>query len=117
MKHITILATPGINIGSIDNPRRAFLTVNDYLEQRGEPPFFKVVIAGSSKEIPLDNGLCTLHADVEIKDLFKTDLIIIPAFEGDLQKGLEDDIQVMTDMHIKKIDEHLVVKEKEIMTI
>ncbi len=35
----------------------------------------------------------------------------------DLQKGLEDDIQVMTDMHIKKIDEHLVVKEKEIMTI
>ncbi|MEO7315522.1 MAG: helix-turn-helix domain-containing protein [Ginsengibacter sp.] len=89
MKHITILATPGINIGSIDNPRRAFLTVNDYLEQRGEPPFFKVIIAGSSKEIPLDNGLCTLHADVEIKDLLKTDLIIIPAFEGDLQKGLE----------------------------
>ncbi len=89
MKHITILATPGINIGSIDNPRRAFLSVNNYLEQRGEPPFFKVIIAGSTKEIPLDNGLCTLHADVEIKDLLKTDLIIIPAFEGDLRKGLE----------------------------
>ena len=89
MKHITILATPGINIGSIDNPRRAFLSVNEYLENLGEPPFFKISVAGSSKEIPLDNGLCTLHADVEIKDVSKTDLIIIPAFEGDLQKGLE----------------------------
>ena len=92
MKHITILATPGINIGSIDNPRRAFFSVNEYFEQRGEPPFFKVSIAGSSKEVPLDNGLCTLHADVEIKDLKKTDLIIIPAFDGDLQKGLEQSI-------------------------
>ena len=35
----------------------------------------------------------------------------------DLQKGLEDDIQEITDAHIKKIDEHLVVKEKEIMTV
>lgn len=89
MKHITILATPGINIGSIDNPRRAFLSVNDYLEQSGKPPFFIVKVAGSSREIPLDNGFCTLHADVEIKDVGKTDLIILPAFEGDLQKGLE----------------------------
>lgn len=89
MKRITILATPGINIGSIDNPRRAFLSVNEYLEKTGERPFFKVEVAGSSKEIPLDNGLCTLHADILIQDVLKTDLIIIPAFEGDLQKGLE----------------------------
>ena len=27
------MATPGINIGSIDNPRRAFLSVNEYLQQ------------------------------------------------------------------------------------
>ncbi|MCZ4317916.1 ribosome recycling factor [Aequorivita viscosa] len=35
----------------------------------------------------------------------------------DLKKGLEDDIQEMTDTHIKKIDEMFVAKEKEIMTV
>ena len=89
MKHITILATPGINIGSIDNPRRAFLSVNEYLRNLGEAPLFKVEVAGKTKEILLDNGLCTLHAEVLFKDLDRTDLIIIPAFEGDLSVGLD----------------------------
>ncbi|SDW92009.1 ribosome recycling factor [Aequorivita viscosa] len=35
----------------------------------------------------------------------------------DLKKNLEDDIQKMTDKHIKKIDDFLAVKEKEIMTV
>src|SRR5690625_2376858 len=49
---------------------------------------FKVQVAGCTKEIPLENGLCTLHADAEIKTL-KTDLIIIPAFDGSIKKGVE----------------------------
>ncbi|WP_347373834.1 ribosome recycling factor [Aequorivita sp. Q41] len=35
----------------------------------------------------------------------------------DLKKSLEDDIQEMTDQHIKKIDEIFQKKEKEIMTV
>ena len=35
----------------------------------------------------------------------------------DLKKSLEEDIQDMTDQHIKKIDEILAKKEKEIMTV
>jgi ribosome recycling factor len=35
----------------------------------------------------------------------------------DLVKNLEIDIQEMTDRHIKRIDESLVIKEKEIMTV
>ena len=35
----------------------------------------------------------------------------------DLKKGLEDDIQKMTDQHIKKIDDIFAIKEKEIMTV
>ena len=90
MKHIVILATPGINVGSIDNPRRAFLSVNEYFKSMDQPPFFNVLVAGSSKEIILDNGYCTLHVDEEIKNLGKTDLIIIPAFEGDIRKAVEN---------------------------
>lgn len=85
MKHITILATAGSNLGSIDNPRRAFLYVNDLLAQRGKPPLFRVQIAGEQKEVRLANGMCTLYPDVEIRNLKKTDLVVIPAFDGDLR--------------------------------
>lgn len=93
MKHITIIANSGSNLGSIDNPRRAFLFVNEYLENKGESPLFKVQVAGLTKEIRLENGLCTLHADVVIKNIKKTDLIIIPAIDGDLAKEIEMDQQ------------------------
>jgi transcriptional regulator GlxA family with amidase domain len=89
MKQIVILATEGCNLGSIDNPRRAFLAVNEYLKAKGNPRLFKVLIAGASKEVKLANGIYTIHPDIEIKNLKKTDLLIIPAFEGDIQKGVE----------------------------
>lgn len=96
MKHITILATSSSNLGSIDNPRRAFLSVNEYLKQKGERPLFKIQIAGITKEISLKNGLCTLNADIEINSLKKTDLIIIPAFDGDIVKELEQDTKIIS---------------------
>ena len=95
MKHITILATSGCNLTSIDTPRRAFLSVNQDLKNKNEPPLFKVEIAGSKKEIKLCNGLYTVHADVEIKNLKKTDLVIIPAFEGNIQKGVEENAELI----------------------
>lgn len=88
MKHITILATSGSNLASIDTPRRAFLSVNEDLKIKNKAALFKVEIAGSTKEIKLNNGIYTVHTDVEIKNLKKTDLVIIPAFEGDVQKGV-----------------------------
>ena len=39
------------------------------------------------------------------------------AVSEDLAKNLEIDIQEMTDRHIKRIDESLAIKEKEIMTV
>lgn len=83
------MATAGSNLGSIDNPRRAFLTVNDYLKSRGKMPMFNVQIAGSSKEVKLSNGIYTIHPDIEIKNIKKSDLLIIPAFEGDIKTGVE----------------------------
>ena len=32
-------------------------------------------------------------------------------------KGAEEEVQKLTDQYIKKIDEHLAHKEKEIMTV
>jgi ribosome recycling factor len=41
----------------------------------------------------------------------------IEGASDDLKKGLEEDVQKMTDASITKIDSLLVVKEKEIMTV
>jgi len=51
------------------------------------------------------------NANTEIKKLEKEGL------SEDLAKNMETDIQALTDSHIKKIDEMLVAKEKEIMTV
>ena len=95
MKHITILATTGSNLGSIDNPRRAFLTVNESLKDKGKSPLFKIQIAGTTKEIKLNNGIYTIHPDAEIKNIKKTDLVIIPAFEGDIKIGVEQNTELI----------------------
>lgn len=50
-------------------------------------------------------------ANNEIKKLEKDGL------SEDLAKNMEADIQTLTDSHIKKIDEMLAIKEKEIMTV
>lgn len=88
MKHISILACEGSNLGSIDNPRRAFNIINQYFINKGKSPEFKVEIVGISPSIKLDNGMCTIHADNVVKAIDKTDLIIIPAFDGDIETGL-----------------------------
>src|SRR5665213_318806 len=95
MIHITILATAGSNLASIDTPRRAFLSVNEDLKNNNKPPLFKVEIAGITKEIKLNNGIYTIHPDIEIKNLKKTGLIIIPAFDGDIQKSVEQNAELI----------------------
>ncbi|MBU2938352.1 ribosome recycling factor [Lacinutrix sp. C3R15] len=45
------------------------------------------------------------------------DLKKIDGISEDLQKNAEQDVQNLTDNYIKKVDEVLVVKEKEIMTV
>ena len=55
----------------------------------GKPPLFKIQLVGLSKEIVQRNGLYTVQPDCLIQDVKKTDLIIIPAMHGDMQKAME----------------------------
>lgn len=88
MKQITILAMPDSNMASIDNPRRGFLAANEFLKKNGLPPIFKIQIAGNKKNVRLSNGLVTIHCDETIENIKKTDLIIIPALEGNIPEAL-----------------------------
>lgn len=90
MKNITILVPTGAILGSVEGPRQVFTEVNAFLKRMGKPPLFNVKLAGLTPEIPLNNGMYMVKADVLVKDVEKTDLVIIPAMEGDMLKNLED---------------------------
>ena len=89
MKHITILVPKGAILGSLEGSRLMLTQVNEFLKMKGAPPVFKVQLAGLTKETRLSGGLFTANTDVLFKDIEKTDLIIIPAIDGDLRTAVE----------------------------
>jgi transcriptional regulator GlxA family with amidase domain len=90
MKHISILVPKGAILGSLEGSRQMFTQVNDFFRAKGESPLFHVQLVGLSKETQLSGGLFTANTDLLLNDVKKTDLIIIPAIDGDLQKALEN---------------------------
>lgn len=89
MKHISILVPKGAILGSLEGTRQLFTQVNDFLKARGAPPLFKVQLVGLTKETPVSGGLFTINANAVLDDVKKTDLIVIPALDGDIQKAVE----------------------------
>lgn len=89
MKHISILVPKGAILGSLEGSRQLFSQVNDFLKMRGESPLFKVQLIALTAETQVSGGLFTVHADAELKDIKKTDLIIIPALDGELTNAIE----------------------------
>ena len=89
MRHISILIPHDAVMASIVDPRIIFTGVNDFLESAGKEPVFKVQLVGLTKEVQLHNGTFTVHADVLIGDVKKTDLILVPAIGGDLKTAIK----------------------------
>ena len=88
MKHVTILVPNEVVLASVVDPRTILAGVNDFLAAEGKPPAFKIQLAGMSHEVELNNGMFTVHTDVLLRNLKKTDLVIIPALGGDLKKSI-----------------------------
>jgi transcriptional regulator GlxA family with amidase domain len=89
MKHISILVPKGAILGSLEGSRQLFTQVNKFCQAKGAPPIFEVQLVGCTKEISLSGGAFTANADVLLEDVKKTDLIIIPALDGELQAAIE----------------------------
>ncbi len=90
MKHISILVPQGAILGSIEGPRQVFTEANKFLKSIGKPAFCTVQLVGLSKEVAVAGGIYTVYTDVLAKDIAKTDLIIIPALDGDMAKIIEN---------------------------
>ncbi len=90
MKHISILVPKGAILGSLEGTRQLFTQVNEFMKARYEEPVFQVQLVGLSRETNVSGGLFTVNAPVLIEDVKKTDLIIIPALDGDLPTAVEN---------------------------
>lgn len=89
MKHISILIPKGAILGSIEGPRQLLTQVNNFCREKGEPPIFQIQLVGLVKETPLSGGLFTVHPDLLLHEVEKTDLIIIPAVDGQMDTALK----------------------------
>lgn len=90
MKSVTILVPKGAILGSIEGPRQLLTGANQYAASMGQPPLFNIELVALSRETPLVKGMYTIRTDKMLKDVSKTDLIIIPAIDGELAKGIEE---------------------------
>jgi len=89
MKHISILVPEGALLGNVEGPRQLFSCVNDFLASQAKPPLFQVQLVGISSQTKLNNSLYTIAPDRLIRDVARTDLIIVPAMDGDMKQAVE----------------------------
>ena len=89
MKHISILVPKGAILGSLEGTRQLFAQVNEFFKMRGAEPIFKVELVGLQKETPTSGGRFTVHSDHLFHEVEKTDLVVIPALDGDLPAAIE----------------------------
>lgn len=87
--HISILIPKAAILGSLEGTRQLFTQVNQVCKMRGMPPLFKVQMVGLEKATPAAGGLYTVNADVLLQDVKKTNLIIIPAIDGELKNAID----------------------------
>ena len=90
MKHISILMPRGAAaLGCIEGSYILFTKANDFLVQAGRDPQFKVELVGIDKEPQEYDRLFTVCPDKSINEIPKTDLVIIPAVNGEMEKVIE----------------------------
>lgn len=89
MIHISIIVPQGAVLGSIEGPRQVFTEVNQLLTRIGREPMFNVQLTALTKEVPVYEGMYTINADALISETQQTDLIVIPALQGDMERNVQ----------------------------
>jgi transcriptional regulator GlxA family with amidase domain len=89
MKHVSILIPNEAVLASIVDARTIFLGANDFLQSVGRQPVFDVQMVGLSKDVKVHNGMFSVHPDILLNELEKSDMVIIPAISGDLDNAVK----------------------------
>ncbi|MFI5192614.1 MAG: GlxA family transcriptional regulator [Chitinophagales bacterium] len=87
MKIISILVPKGdVALSCIEGSFTIFNKVNDFLIVMGKPPLFKVQLVGLTREPQEYHRLFKVQPDLVLNEVKKTDLIIIPAVNGNMDE-------------------------------
>ena len=90
MKHLTILVPNGQNnISSISGAYEIFCKANEFWESKERKSRFSIQLAGSEKEVAYNKGLISIRPQVDIKDIRKTDLIIVPSLNHEYDFAID----------------------------
>lgn len=90
MKHISILVPSGaVALSCIEGPFILFNKVNEFSASMGKQPLFKVQLVGLTKDEQVYDRLFRVLPDTTIQMVAKTDLIIIPAVNGEMNEVID----------------------------
>ena len=90
MKHVSILIPQGhTSLVNIEGTHQILSEVNTLRTGMGKAPLFDIQLVGLSKQTSQRDGLFTIKPDCLLRDVSKTDLIIIPAIHGQFPQAVE----------------------------
>jgi transcriptional regulator GlxA family with amidase domain len=90
MKHLTIVVPDGENnLSSIVGAYKIFTRANAQWKATGKKELFTIQLAGISKKVDFYEGLFSVKPHVNIKEISKTNLIIIPSLNHNYQKAVK----------------------------
>lgn len=89
MKDVCILVPENSVMQAIADPQYLFSAVNQFMAVSGKKPLFHVRLVGLKKAIQVNGGLFSVSTTSLLKEVKKTDLVIVPALSGDMKTAIE----------------------------
>jgi transcriptional regulator GlxA family with amidase domain len=89
MKKISVLVPENAVIEAITPAYRLFRAANDFLLAQGKRPLFDVEYAAVKNSVTANDGEYAIRINRQLKDVKKTDLVVIPAIYGDVDAAIE----------------------------
>ncbi|MCO4291704.1 helix-turn-helix domain-containing protein [Solitalea sp. MAHUQ-68] len=90
MKRLIILVPDGNNnLSSIAGAHKILKRANDYYKNSGHKEVFAIQLAGVSEKVECDDGLFTIKPELNIEDVKKADLIIIPSLDHNYERTIK----------------------------
>lgn len=93
--NISILVPENSVMQAIADPQYLFSTVNQFMTVAGKKPLFNVQLVGLKKEVKINGGLFSINTSQLLKEVDKTDLVIIPALFGDMKTAIESNEKLL----------------------
>ncbi|WP_111306824.1 GlxA family transcriptional regulator [Confluentibacter sediminis] len=88
MMNVSILVPENSVMQAIADPQYLLSAVNQFMAVAGKKPLFHVELVGLKKQVKINDGSFSINTSQLLKDVKKTDLVIIPALFGDMKTAI-----------------------------